>query len=614
MRRSLHLAVLFVLLSCNPQGKDTKPSPKPELSGTLVFETVLGNGAKGLAACNVPNGSIVLLSSSWSMADPSSPTLSPNGETLVFQGLEGGKWYLYKYDLTKGETPERLTEGSADSKYPAFDSDGGKLAFSKGGQIALMDMSSGAVRALTFEADSPYREVSFSPDGKTLLYSFMQGTRMQIGRLDVSSLESRTLFRDPDVARTSPVYYSAGKFCFIKQNSGVGSICISSDGKTDFSTVFQSSSSSYSSPAPAESGWIVFSKDAELYAGDPSNGTEYSMREFVPALSECRSQGASCYRPVSVSIVKPEGSDNPPQPGNDDDTSSDQQMPTLKGRLVYHNYSSYEARDSKLWLYDFTTKARTNLSASWTGMRNPMNGHFSPDGRYITFMAEGDATGSWDIYLYDTVSGGQPVNLTPTGSYRDEDPKFSYDGKRIVFKREGHLADMDVENASIRILTPNNEGEYSMPYYSVDGNKVLFSGDENGSTFVACWDLLTSRMQKLYDRAGIREYYPVTLDDSSFYFSAQYSTDNNHDQLYKGYFDGSACTSLAFNHSGADYSDACPVSGGWLIFSSTRSGSVGAYDLFIGHERSGVLFSLNNYSANINSSQNELGASYSPVH
>ena len=289
-----------------------------------------------------------------------------------------------------------------------------------------------------------------------------------------------------------------------------------------------------------------------------------------------------------------------------------EQMPELKGRLVYHSYSSYEARDSKLFLFDFSTKTRTEISRGWSGLRNPMNGHFSPDGRYIVFMAEGESTNSWDIFLYDVASGGQPVNLTPSGSFRDEDPKFSFDGSSIVFKRDGHLAEMDPEGASIRVLNPSASGEFSMPYYSMDGKVILFSLKDGSETSIGCWNLSKSEMQTLYDRPGIQEYYPVTLDDSSFYYCAHYSSDNPHDQLYKGYLDGKPCTSLAFDEPESDYSDPCPVGDGWLIFSSTRSEGKGAYDLYIGHESSGVVFTLDDYSR-INGPLNELGASYYAV-
>lgn len=591
MRRILPLAILLALFSCTDKGPEnnTVPAEKPDIRGTMVCED-----AGALVARTVPGGAPVKLSQGWKMARPSAPALSPDGKTLVFQGMEKGKWQLYSYELTTGEEPELLVEGSA----PSFSADGKRLAFSKNGQLAIMNMETKTVRALTFEADAPYQQASFSPDGTALLYSFMQGNRIQIGRMDIESMSSQTLFRNPDVGHSSPVYYSEGKFCFVSRDGGNYSICSASDGSSSFKTVFKGADC----PAPAIPGWIVFSKAGSLCLGHPESGAEYPLEI---------SGDASAFSSAVVSIAEPVNS-GPVTPENGDDTSSDQQQPVLKGRMVYHSYSSYNARDSRMFVYDFSTGENTEISRGWTALVNPMNGHFSPDGKLITFMAEGSDTGSWDIYLYDVTTGAQPVNLTPSGSYRDEDPKFSFDGRKIVFKREDHLAEIGVEGGSVRILTPD-QSDLSMPFYSTDGNKVVFGGGNGTNSYIGLLDLTTSRITRLYDRTGVVEYYPVTIDATSFYYTAHVSADDNHDQLFKGFFDGSNCIAMAFNNARADYSDACPVSGGWLIFCSTRSGSQGGYDLYIGHEISGVIYSLNNYSSTINSSLNELGASYCAV-
>ena len=67
---------------------------------------------------------------------------------------------------------------------------------------------------------------------------------------------------------------------------------------------------------------------------------------------------------------------------------------------------------------------------------------FSPDGKKITFMGIGKDTNTWDIFLYDLTQAAAPINLTATGNTRDEDPKFSPDGKRIVFKQDFRVAEM----------------------------------------------------------------------------------------------------------------------------------------------------------------------------
>lgn len=285
-------------------------------------------------------------------------------------------------------------------------------------------------------------------------------------------------------------------------------------------------------------------------------------------------------------------------------------LPALTGRMVYHSYTSYGDMDSKMFIYDFSSDRLTEISRGWTVVTHPMNGHFSPDGRYITFMGIGAGTGSWDIFLYDTQSSAQPLNLTSDGFWRDEDPKFSFDGKRICFKRDNRLSEIDVMTGTIRVLQPAGGTPYSMPYYTVDGTKMLFGGGWGQDAFIGLWDITTSTMTSLYDRPGVVEYYPVTIDEVSFYYTAHISATNHYDQLYRGYFNGAPPTRLAFNSNDGDYSDACPVSGAWLILSSTRPGSRGGYDLYIAHGTSGDIYPLSMYNDGINTTKNELGADY----
>ena len=283
--------------------------------------------------------------------------------------------------------------------------------------------------------------------------------------------------------------------------------------------------------------------------------------------------------------------------------------PELKGKMVYHHYTSYDAMDSKMYIYDFEENSLKCISEGWKNVKHPMNGHFSPNGDFVTFMGIGDG-GTWDVFVY-YFGEKQPVNLTLEGDYRDEDPKVSYDGNRIVFKRNDRISEINLEDRSLKVLSSiSGSGHHSMPYYTIDGKKAVCGCGSEGEDYIGLWDFATSTMKVLYDRKGVVEYYPITLDAESFYYSAHVSQTNRHDQLYKGFFDGSPSQKLKFNNTNADYSDACPVSAGWLILCSTRSDSKGGYDLYIAHETSGAIYPLSDYNSSINTSLNELGADY----
>jgi len=278
-------------------------------------------------------------------------------------------------------------------------------------------------------------------------------------------------------------------------------------------------------------------------------------------------------------------------------------VPKLKGKLVYHNYTTYESEDSKMYLYDFQTNELKYISENWN-IRNAMNAHFSPDGKQIVFMGIGNDTDTWDIFLYDISTNQPPINLTPYGETRDEDPKFSPDGKRIAFKQNWKIAEMNLETNQITILSPE---DYSMPYYNATGTKLVCSKSDGHTSSIAVIDIASKSIATLYDAPNVQDYYPINVDDTSFYYSVGYSPDNRIDQVYRGFWDGSPSIALPFNKTDGDYSDTYPVNNDWVVICSTSPISIGGYDLCIANVVSGEIFPMTDYHQGINTYKNELG-------
>lgn len=279
------------------------------------------------------------------------------------------------------------------------------------------------------------------------------------------------------------------------------------------------------------------------------------------------------------------------------------EAPTLKGKLVYHNYTTYDTEDSKMYIYDFGTNELKCISENWK-IRNAMNAHFSPDGKQITFMGIGEDTNTWDIFLYDLSGTAQPVNLTPYDGTRDEDPKFSPDGKRIAFKQDFRVAELNLETGKVTKLSPV---DYSMPYYNADGTKLICSKGDGATSSIAVIDIKSKSIKILYDAPKVQDYYPINADETSFYYSVGYSETNRVDQVYRGFWSGLKSKRLPFNNTDGDYSDAYPVNNDWVIICSTRTGSLGGYDLYIANVVSGEIFPMTDYNKNINTAKNELG-------
>ncbi|HEY9220836.1 MAG TPA: hypothetical protein VIO43_04565 [Lutibacter sp.] len=288
-------------------------------------------------------------------------------------------------------------------------------------------------------------------------------------------------------------------------------------------------------------------------------------------------------------------------------------QPVLSGKMVYHSYSCYNCNDSVLFLYDFKTNERIVLSQNWP-IINSMNAHFSPDGKKIVFMGISPTTNSWDLFIFNLGTNSQPINLTPNSLGRDEDPKFSTDGTKIIFKQNGVLKEMNTSGNIIRTF-PVTNSEASMPYYTADGNSIVYAGNEpnNNTLNIYLYSIANNTTSALSAIEKLEEYYPIVIDNATFLFTRWEGLNNKNDQVYLGYLNNSTPKRLPFNEPDANFSDAYPVNSHTVIISSTKIGGIGQYDLYLADMATGKKWSLNLYNPYINSNNNELGACYSPL-
>ncbi len=271
-----------------------------------------------------------------------------------------------------------------------------------------------------------------------------------------------------------------------------------------------------------------------------------------------------------------------------------------KGWLLWHSYTSYSALDSSLWLRSPDGK----VSAISGDFIHAMNGSFGISPDMITFMAIDKNTDEWDIFVSEN---GIVTNLTEKSGFRNEDPKWSPDGKSIVFKR-GHwdssadsfvydLAVIDVKTREIKLLT-SDPAEEAMPCFSQDGNYIFYTSYSDGIGSICRLELSSIKSETIYSENGVTAYYPVTSGDKVF-FTKWYSADNRCDQIV--YTDGRKIQTLPFDSQKYDCSDACPVGEDKIIFSSTMNGD---YDLYYYNgKRTAPVTELN-------SDKNELGADF----
>jgi Tol biopolymer transport system component len=137
--------------------------------------------------------------------------------TLVFVSDRSGLDSLYLRRLPSGPD-ERLTFLSEPAREPALSPDGGRVAFSVGGRIGLLTLSTREVRMLSLGVDWRDGTPSWRPDGKELLVVSRRGATGN-GEVCLLSLEPgavvagrRLLTETPGLDESAPVFGASGDF------------------------------------------------------------------------------------------------------------------------------------------------------------------------------------------------------------------------------------------------------------------------------------------------------------------------------------------------------------------------------------------------------------------
>jgi Tol biopolymer transport system component len=127
------------------------------------------------------------------------PAWSPDGHSIAFSALNAGATDLYVYDLDTA-TLRQLTHDQFSDLQPVWSPDGREIAFVTdrystdlasltfgGGQLALLDVSSGALRALPAIDAAKHVNPQWSQDGRSLFFISDPGGVSNVYRLDLGS-------------------------------------------------------------------------------------------------------------------------------------------------------------------------------------------------------------------------------------------------------------------------------------------------------------------------------------------------------------------------------------------------------------------------------------------
>lgn len=223
----------------------------------------------------------------------------------------------------------------------------------------------------------------------------------------------------------------------------------------------------------------------------------------------------------------------------------------------------------------------TTTEASWTSL------DVSPDGKTIVFDLMGD--------LYSVpIGGGQATQLTK-GIAFDTHPRYSPDGKKILFTsdRSGseNLWWIDLEKKDTLQVTKDHDQNFPSAAWTPDGNYIVYSkGKLNVQLYLVHKN--GGGGTQLVSDAGVKTIDPAVSPDGRYiYFSRRIGPWSYNAQLPQyeiGVYDrDNAKTTVITSRYGSGFTPVLSPDGKWLVYGSRFEDKTGLVirDLHTGDEK-----------------------------
>ncbi len=171
--------------------------------------------------------------------------------------------------------------------------------------------------------------------------------------------------------------------------------------------------------------------------------------------------------------------------------------PIVIRRLQFKRDGEGYLRDLRQHLYVFDVESKASVQVT-SGSYDDTEPVWSPDGRWIAFTSnrtpEPDSNDNSDIFIVETKAGQTPRALT-TSPGTDREPSFSPDGRWIAYLAGGdpkdfwyatnHVALVSVAGGEPKPLTLALDRNVESPRFSPDGKQVYFILEDGGNEHLA---------------------------------------------------------------------------------------------------------------------------------
>jgi dipeptidyl aminopeptidase/acylaminoacyl peptidase len=236
---------------------------------------------------------------------------------------------------------------------------------------------------------------------------------------------------------------------------------------------------------------------SQVWLLDRQGGEAVKLTDYKSDVSDLAWSPDGKRLALIVGDVDPDDPNAPGTDGKPKEGAAKTPKPIVIHRLQFKRDREGYLRElrSHLYVFDVATKKSEQITSGPYDDEEPA---WSPDGRWVAFSSnrtkEPDANDNRDVFLIAPRAGETPKALT-TSPASDSSPSFSPDGRWITYVTGGAPEDIwyatsavavvPVEGGEPRVLTRALDRNVYEPRFTPDGRSILFRVDEEGTVHLA---------------------------------------------------------------------------------------------------------------------------------